>query len=139
MDSLSAERPPSRLAKPSAHSDNGLHSCAVADISPIMVALGKVIGRDFLPPLSSKRLANLPDDPFRMVACDPLPQSTFNGLSVRTGYSSPMNQLYFIMAYYYILFRECLQMRKRPAKLSHHGHNYCQSTLKERKTNSNLY
>lgn len=40
-----------------------------ADISPIIVALGKVIGKDFLPPLSSKCFANLPDDTFMTVAC----------------------------------------------------------------------
>lgn len=69
MDILSPECTQSEIAELSAHSDNELHSCAAAAISPIMVALGKVIGKDFLPPLSRKCFANLPDDTFMMVAC----------------------------------------------------------------------
>lgn len=64
-----AERTWSQIAEPSAHHDDKLHSCVAADTAPIMVALGKVIGKDFLPPLSSKCYANLPDDAFMMVAC----------------------------------------------------------------------
>lgn len=66
---LSTECTWSNIAALSAHPDNELHSCVSGDISPIMVALGKGIGKNLLPPLSSKCFANLPDDTFMMVAC----------------------------------------------------------------------
>lgn len=47
MENLSTEYTWSHIAGLSARSDNKLHSCAAADISPIMVVLGKLLERTF--------------------------------------------------------------------------------------------
>lgn len=115
MENLSTEYTWSHIAGLSARSDK-LHSCAAADISPIMVVLGKLSERTFSHHWVVIVLLICLMIHLWWLLADPLPQSTFNGLSVRRGQSSPMSQLYFIMVYYCILFRDCLQNEKVACK-----------------------
>ena len=113
MENLSTEYTWSHRAGLSAIQITG---CTAAEISPIMVVLGKLFERTFSHHWVVIVLLICLIIHLWWLLADPLPQSTFNGLSVRRGQSSPMSQLYFIMVYYCILFRDCLQNEKVACK-----------------------